>query len=156
MCIRWTLTTELETIYLTIYPQVNVRLSSHHGIQKSALESWSYEMLINDTDNRCNSHSSNNAVNLSPPYKLHVIASIFTLLLFYSVKPAVVSGRKISPVSCHFKLSRRERFSNIFHMSTHLLWSNTSFPGTRGSPKPSSLSCNRLFLHGVQYGLIIK
>lgn len=112
-CIGWTLTTELETIYLTIYPQVNGRLSAHHGIQKSTLETWSYEMLINDTDNRCNSKSSYNPVNLSPCYKLYIIACIFTLLLFYSVKPAVASGRKISPVSCHFKLSRRERFFNI-------------------------------------------
>ena len=109
-CIGWTLTTELETIYLTIYPQVNVRLSAHHGTQKSTLETWSYEMLINDTDNRCNSKSSYNPVNLSPSYKLYMIACIF----FYSVKPAVASGRKISPVSCHFKLSRRERFFNIF------------------------------------------
>lgn len=107
-------TTELETIYLTIYPQVNVRLSAHHGIQKSALETWSYEMLINGTDNRCNSKSSYNPVNLSPSYKLYMIACIFTLLLFYSVTPDVASGRKISPVSCPFKLSRRERFSNIF------------------------------------------
>lgn len=104
MYIGWTLTTELETVYLTIYPQVNVRLSAHHGIQKSALESWSYEMLINDTDNRCNSQSSYKTVNLSPPYKLHVIASICTLPLFYSVKSALDSGRKISLVSCHFKL----------------------------------------------------